>query len=240
MSNFFFTLIFLTSTRISIGQNLVGLFAGPNLATYNYNPNSLSSVRSDYEYKNSFYIGVHMKDRKNKYVNLIADANYLYREVAGQWIQLSPSRYSRIHIDARIHTINFKVVPELRLGDKNAFYINLGPFVSNVVRTQLSTINTSQNYMDPTILKTTSHHGSNKYNGINLGFSFSAGLELQMKEKLFFLIDLNYNKSFPGQDSRSWTESRNSTITVGLVYMLEKFTLAKEILPQPRPKTVGI
>lgn len=221
--------LILISPSILYGQSLIGVYGGINSSKFHYS--ATNHFSADFDSKNTYLFGLHYKGRKDQLINLSLGIDYLYRTVLidahygglGGWVDKN--------MDVDIYSINFRILPEIRLGKKFGFYINLGPYFGFIVNTHKIETASSGNISGGHNSWEESGSADDDFNGLDFGISSTLGLEIPLIKRFFLLTDISYGVGIsnigdgPMGSYAGKINSNNFYITAGLVYKLKDFAL---------------
>ena len=217
----------------TIGQSLIGVYGGINGSSF-YDKD-LYHYEATYESKPTYIFGIYYKEREHKYVNMTWSVDYLYRtvEIDASYGGLAYST-SR-NLDVELSSINLRMLPELKLGNKYPVFFNLGPYLGWIMNSYYH--NTGSHWQMPDISESWDRYESAKeeFNGLDFGVSFSLGIEIPFNDNFELLVDGNYSiglSNIASGDIGSHGEinSKNVYFTCGLVYKFKSFSLTKSIM----------
>ena len=226
-------IIFMISSLDIFCQSLIGIYAGYNQSSFYSNSSSSPHYSGDYDSKPSFIMGFHMKERKDKMVNLALSFDYLKRNVSidANYGGLGGSidRY----IESDIHTINLRILPEFRFGSKMGLYLNCGPYIGYII-SSIHQIDSSRIQMVTGEYSSWSatNKQSDEFYGFDIGITASVGIEVPLFENFMILTDINISRginSLIKGSLNSYSGKFNATnlyFTFGVVYKLNRFNLS--------------
>lgn len=233
----YITLLILISSNFLNGQSLIGVYGGVNSSDF-YDKSSTPHYSADYKSKNSYLFGFHFKERRDKLLNLTLGFDYLHRNVMinasygglGYWINRE--------LDIDIYSLNFRILPEIKIGDRFGLYFNIGPYFGLIINSRKSGTGFSGSIEGSTDSWTESGNAKDEINRLDFGFSSSLGLEIPLTNRFFLLFDLNYGIGISDisrgsiSSSAKRINSKNIYITGGLVYKLNDFTITEKLNEQ--------
>jgi hypothetical protein len=225
-----FLVIFLTTGVRA--QSITGLFGGWNSSTFFQKEDPNPHYAADYDSDDTFIIGLSFKERKDRVFNLGLSLDYLVRNVfidayyggLGSWV------YRDLDVD--IHSINFRILPELRIGNRFAVYINAGPFVGYIIYTQKTGESSYGDINQNNYTVIESGSAKDVFNGMDFGFSASVGFEIPILAKISFHPEVCYsyvlNNIASGAigNNSGGINSRNLYITIGVGYFINGFNIS--------------
>ena len=233
-SKLYISLLILMISNLINGQSLIGIYGGLNSSVF-FDKSSTPHYSANYETKNTYLIGLQLKERKNNLLNLTVGFDYLYRNTKikahygglGSWINRD--------LDVDIYSLNLRILPEIKIGKRFGFYFNIGPYFGFIIKSQKTGSGSSGDVLGNHASWIESGSAKDVFNGLDFGISSSLGLEIPLTNKFFFLSDINYGIGL-SKISRgslgSYAEninSRNFYITISVVYKIDKFSLTELI-----------
>lgn len=217
----------------SFSQSLIGVYGGFNSSTF-YDK-EIYHYDATYESKPTYIFGIYYKEREHKHLNMTWSVDYLYRTVKIDanygGLAYSTSR----NLDVEISSVNLRLLPELKFGNKYSIYINLGPYLGWILNSYYHNIGTHWQLPDIYESWDRNESASEEFNGLDFGVSFSLGLEIPFNDSFGVLVDGNYSyglSNIAAGDIGSHGEinSKNLYFTCGLVYKFKTFSLTKSIM----------
>ncbi len=230
------TFVILVNPIKLTGQSLIGAYGGFNSSSF-FDRSSTPHYSANYDSKNTYLIGFHLKERKDKLLNITFGIEYQCRNVKidasygglGFWIKRD------LNVD--IHSLNLRILPEIRIGKKYGAFVNIGPYFGFIIDSQISGIGSSGDIIGNNDSWTESGNAKDDFNGLDFGFSSTLGLEIPITTKLILITDINYGIGLSNISRGSlgsyaeFMNSKNLYITGGLVYKINGFNFT-EILKE--------
>jgi opacity protein-like surface antigen len=224
-----FSILFFTTSLNA--QSTIGVFSGWNSSTFFDKGDPNSHYSANYDSDDTFIFGLYFKERKKRFFNLSLNFDYLVRNVfidayyggLGSWVDRD--------INVNIHTINLRVLPEIKFGNQFAAYFNAGPFIGYIIYTQKSG---ESRYGDIDLNNYTvieSGNAKDIFKGMDFGLSASVGFEINIYDNITLNPEVSY--SFGLQNIASGSigsnsggiNSRNFYITLGVGYYIKGFNI---------------
>jgi len=223
-------LLFTLSTFGLKGQCLVGIFGGMNFSTFYCRSETDPHFEINFHSDNTYIIGLNFKERKDRIFNLSLNLDYLIRNVfvdayyggLGYWVYKD--------IEVNLHSINFQILPELRLGNRFAVYLNAGPYIGYIVYSQKNGESRHGNIDLEYHTEIESGSAKDLFSGFDLGVSATVGLEIPILKNIKthpeFIYNLGLNNISTGSLGNSeGINSKNFFITLGIGYRLNSFNI---------------
>jgi opacity protein-like surface antigen len=230
-------LIFQLLSVASFCQSSIGLFGGYDNSTF-YDKEG-HHYKADYMTSPNYIIGVLFKEKQNKFLNLTFSLDYLKQsvEIDANYGGLS-YRVTR-NLDLDLYSINFRFLPELKIGNRFCVYLNFGPYFGWIVHSYYHNTGTYWVMTDPNNYENWDKYENAKeeFNGLDFGISSSLGMEIPIAENLKVNLNGNYSyglNSITDGDigSNAKINSKNLFFTAGLFYSLERFSLIRKLEEQ--------
>jgi hypothetical protein len=216
----------------SFSQSSIGLFGGYNSSSffdkedYGYN--------ATYKSVPTYILGFLYKEQQNKFLNISFSLDYLKRSVDIDAYYGGLSYQVSRDLELDIHSINFRLLPELKFGDKYSIYLNFGPYVGVIVHSYYHNIGTSWSLTADPVTWDSYENAKEEFAGLDFGLSTSLGIEIPLVEKVKFHLNGNYsyglNSIAKGNiGSNAKINSKNLFFTIGLFYSLDSFSFINKL-----------
>lgn len=193
-----FLILFSIYSFVGNSQSLVGVTGGYTKSFFRCNERNYDASATFSQVKNDYTFGIFYKERRQQQYNLVMDLNFLHRNTyasvhsasghGGGWS--SNTKWD-------IYSIGFKIAPEFSIGNRFHFYLNAGPYISNIFHLLAYGNGGSWQYSDNWMTITTSNwkvDGKSKdfLYGLELAISSQCGIEFPISKKIKLHAEANY------------------------------------------------
>lgn len=179
-------------------QSLIGLTGGYTKSFFRCNKRNYASGGNFSQVKNDYTFGIFYKERKEQRFNLTMDLNFLHRNT---FAYLSGNYGHGGGWDSQanwnLYSIGFKVTPEFSIGNHFRFYINAGPYLSNIFKSFAYGHGGSWHYLGDWMTVTSTNWEVNGISkdflyGLELAVSTQSGFEFPISKKIKLHAEANY------------------------------------------------
>jgi len=227
-------LIFQLLSVTSFCQSSIGLFGGYNSSSF-YDKES-DHFQATYETYPTYIFGIIYKEKQNKFLNVTFSLDYLKRSVEIDANYGGLAYQTTRNLDLDIYSINFRLLPELKFGDRYCVYLNFGPYFGWIVHSYYHNIGTYWNQIDPYNYDNwdTYENANEEFNGLDFGFSTSLGIEIPIVKNLKIHLNGNYSyglSNIADDDigSNAKINSKNLFFTLGLFHSFDTYSLIRNL-----------
>lgn len=217
-------LMFLLISKLVVSQSLLGVYAGYNKSKFYDSFDSNPHQGVSYEPYDTYCFGISYKERKDQLLNLTLNLDCLKRELDYRYYNGGQAGSTTIDILVDFYTLNLKILPEVRLGNKIGFYFNLGPYVGGIVKSKKKGTGSSWLMLETREWEE-SGSASEEFGDLDLGFSSSLGIEVPIFKALFISADINYSVGLTDISAGYRLNSKNYFSTLGVLYKFSEFRL---------------
>jgi hypothetical protein len=209
------------------GQSLVGAYGGFNVSTFFQRPAILTSYyHAAFDHKSSHLLGLHYKRRKAGLIHLSLSLDYLVRRVFLDYAYggLGGQTYSKYDVD--IHSINFRFLPGLKLGESSGIYINAGPYIGTIIHSRMEGEYLSRSTYGDSYEGTVSGSANQLFRGLDIGFCTTLGIEVAISATVLLVPEMGYSRGLNSIGNGVFEDtgginSNNFYLTIGVVYSLK-------------------
>lgn len=226
-------LFFLLISKLLVSQSLLGVYGGYNSSEFYYTGETSPYFSPKIDSKSTYLFGVTYRSRKPQLLNVALNMDYLKRELDLAYGAGGKMYYNSWDLNVDIHSINFRILPELKLGKKVSVYVNAGPFLGVIINSRKTGIAERNDYY---LLESEEWNDSGsateQFGGVDFGLSASFGLEIPLTKQLFILVDANYSMGLSNisngelEDGAKIMNSKNTYFTGGIIYKLDNFNIS--------------
>lgn len=219
----FAVLLFLLCPMILKGQSLIGIQGGANFSMFYTTGESTPRYSDRLTSPTTCIFGVTYKERKDQAINLSVNFDYLYRSLNADISYDGLGGITSQELELDIHSLNIRLLPEMRVGKNVAFYFNIGPYLGVII----NSYKTVSWYSYITYTGSESGNSMSDFSGIDIGISSSLGLEIPLTDKLLILTEANWGfglTNIGGEYFGGYVDKFNSInlqLTIGVAYRLD-------------------
>jgi hypothetical protein len=224
---FYLFLFVLLSPLLLKGQSFIGIQGGTNSSKFYTTGTSTPHYSDKFDSPTSCIFGVTYKQRKDQAIHLSVNFDYLYRNFNADITSggLGGSTSSDLEVD--IHSLNLRVLPEMRVGKNIGFYFNIGPYFGVIVNSQKTESWETVIYSGETYTGYESGNSMAEFNGLDIGISSSLGLEIPLAGKILIIPEVNWGVGLTNLGADYFDgyvdkfNSINLQLTLGVAYRLD-------------------
>ena len=177
--------LFLIFCNFSFAQNNLkfGINGGMTYSSFRGNP-SVENFNSGIDFLTGFSFEYNLKERFSLIVNLNYDRKRASQSLYTEFIENpdDPGFYGNVKIILKKQFITLPILVRYKFGNKNDFYINGGPFISYLLKSQLS--NDYDN---------TSSNETKNFKKIDYGLAFGIGKTFKLKNNNEISFEIREN-----------------------------------------------
>jgi hypothetical protein len=236
--NYFLTLTILTTTGIlSNGQSVMGLTVGYNKSIF-FDKSKTPHYSGQYTSHPTYCITAFLKLRNHKKVNVGSEISFVPKvlDLEASYGGLGGQTVRDNHFN--LNYVYASIFPELSIGENIVLNLSFGPAFGFLISSHVSGSSYSYDIIGNYSSWTNEGSARSDFYGYDLRLFANIGLELPIKNKFKIAINNSYSRGMSNTANGglgSYAEMINSndrTLTLGIIYRLDNFSLS----PLPKPQ----